>query len=141
MNTNGRITSHQVYAYVCILALVCSGVVGCGERKESLRKLIHVSMRSSALSTSEGVLQIQNLSKQPLDLLGLVRNVDNNQEKLFATGPLKPFQMVEIGRLEIGWTFEPNEKIAFFLPHDAGYAPATYVTFRAENGSVGIKKD
>jgi hypothetical protein len=121
-----------------VLFLSLLPLFGCGSRKESLSKILHVSMRSSALSASEGVLQLENRSDEPLVLLGIIRNLDNNQEKAFATGTLQPSQRTEFGRLEIGWTFEPNEQITLLKP-DSKSTYAIYETFRAENGTVGIR--
>jgi hypothetical protein len=118
---------------------------GCGNSR-SLDNLIHVSIRASSLDTSTGVLQIQSNTDQPILLGMLFENLDNKQQRQYFV-EIKPRQAVEVGILECGWGFVPNEQIliAKFIPGaeerelDKTVAPLRYKTYRADQGIIGIK--
>jgi hypothetical protein len=103
---------------------------------------IHVSMRQSALKSADGVLQIENRSDETLHLALVVNNLDNGQELKFRMAPLSPHGSVELGMLELGWTFEPNEEVTLLdLKAPEGTLRANkFLTFRTAEGAIGIRK-
>jgi hypothetical protein len=90
--------------------------------------------------SSTSVLQIKNTSQSALpNLIMQLTNLDSKQEKYYRIDRLNPGEQKEIGILEAGWAFEPNEEIFIFM-EDGRFIGVIYKTYRAENGSVGIKE-
>jgi len=112
---------------------------GCGSKLPSLSEVIHVSVRQSSLDPTTAVLQIKNKHSEPLTLGGYAYNLDDRQELTFQIGTLEPGQSIELGLLEIGWAFMPNERFAIMTTEDQPYQLIAFETYRADTGSIGIK--
>ena len=144
--TSGRIQCdvHQnclqlaVGASYILLAVIVLG--GCRREVPKLSEVIHVSMRQSSLEPTTAVLQIKNKHTESLTLYGCAVNLDNKQEVTFRIGTLAPGQSTELGILEIGWAFVPNERFLIGTTKDKPYRDAVFDTYRAESGSIEIKQ-
>lgn len=124
-------------------------LTGCNnEERLRLSDVIHVSMRSSLLDSSTGVLQITNNSSESIVLFLSIKNLENLQMKQ-STQIFKPNETKELGRIEISWEFVPNEKIDILkvvldtngksLAPDNKYSVLSYKTYRTSEGEVGLK--
>lgn len=136
--------SFVVGSFLCFCCLSLLMVGGCdsgspsGSSVPSLGPQLQVSLRPSLLDAKTAVLQIKNITGHQLQNLSLTfRNKDSNQQASYSLANLNAGEAVEIGVLEAGWSFEPNEEIE--ISH-VRYGRAKYTTFRAEDGEVGIKQ-
>jgi hypothetical protein len=120
-------------------------LVGCGGNEPTkpaepplprLEHAIGVSIRTSLLDSSSGVLKLTNRTKGTLDASLLFKNKDNGQSKSHKVS-IPPFRTEEIGILEADWKFEPNETIWITCE---GFSSMTYKTYRTSEGQVGIKQ-
>jgi hypothetical protein len=123
------------YCGLIMVAVLC----GCGPKVPSLNEVIHVSVRRSSLDSTTAVLQIQSEHNEALTLYGAVLNMDSKQQRKFTIGILEPNQSVELGLLEIGWAFEPNERFFIATTPDQPYKTIRFETYRTDSGSVGIR--
>lgn len=124
-------------AFVCLSILGLLVSTGCSPSTPQLKQVLHVSVRSSLLSPGTAVLQVVNASSQPLRKVTVYfRNRDSNQQTYYTIAELKPSEGREIGLLETGWTLEPNEEVTLVADGFTGFRLQTY---RADNGSVGIR--
>ena len=125
---------------VVVLTLV-KLVSGCSGRPPSktptAAKVVDISMRQSLLDFSSGVLRVTNKSSSTLTWIAVhFRNTETNQSGAYTIDSLAPGATREIGLLEAGWKFDPNESIRVSL---AGYSDISFSTFRASSGAVGIR--
>lgn len=125
-----------ITSYIFLIAPILGG---CGPKAPSLSDVIRVSVRQSSLNSATAVLQIQSKHSEPLPLWGAVLNVDSNQRRDFEIGTLEPYQSVEVGMLEIGWAFEPNEVFIIATTPDLPYQMIRFHTYRTDSGSIGIR--
>jgi hypothetical protein len=127
--------------------LTIGTIIGCidttnpgAPQRPSLKSVIHVSVRRSLLDSSTSVLQISNISQSPLPALIMsFTNLDSKHKQYYKIDLINPGEQLEIGMLEAGWAFEPNEEI-YIAIENGQYVGVTLKTYRAENGSVGIKQ-
>lgn len=132
-----RLTLTAITVLAFLLPSGCNGCGGGGtSTKPSISTAIHVSIRPSLLDKSAGVLQIENRTKESLTLLLKLHSNDSNQEKIHIFR-LAASKTDDIGILETGWKFQPNQTVLIFCD---GYGSITYNTFKTEKGTVGIKE-
>lgn len=93
-----------------LLAMSSMGCDQSGQNSKALNSLVRVSMRSSALDATKGVLQLHNQSSQALDVILYMENLDNRQDDLHRCRIL-PGQTQEVGVLETNWAFVPNDPV------------------------------
>jgi hypothetical protein len=116
-------------------------LLGCGHQSgvsstPSLDTVIDVSIRPSLLDSSTAVLQLKNQSGQSMQLRLSVHSNDSNHKTNHSV-TVKARRTEEIGFLETGWMFEPNETVEISC---AGYTSVNYKFFKTEKGTVGIKR-
>jgi hypothetical protein len=135
-----QITAFSVFSVLIIVQMLTS----CAETEPtepvepslpSIDNAIHVTIRSSLLGSSTGVLQLKNRTEQKLDVFLSMENKDSRQSDYHSV-LINPYKMVEVGRLE-GWVWVPNETVRIYCE---GFDSTTYKTYRTKEGAVGIKR-
>jgi hypothetical protein len=156
--TMKRIAKSNRCERIAFILLACtllvSGCSGHGPTATYGSRMIRVTMRESAIDGKSGVLQLENISHHSVDHVHVRgKNLDNGQSFRHTVGSLDQGEKVELGILEIGWTFIPNEEITV-LTLKPGQAPLgniaprellkffyidVYRTYKAESGVIGVK--
>jgi len=126
---------------VLVGVIAVASISGCGEMrggrgKRPITDAIHVSIRPSLVNSATGVLQLRNGTNRALTVLLQMHNKNSNQRTAHQV-EIGPYTTEEIGVLEAGWAFEPNETVEI---SSTGFDSVTYKTFKTDSGTVGITK-
>jgi hypothetical protein len=109
----------------------------------SVNSAFKVSLRPSVLGQG-AVLQLTSRANGPASITISVFNNDSRQGREYRL-ELLPSASAEVGPLEMGWTFQPNESLQIFAYITPGgglpdvIARQSYVLYKASNGGVGIR--
>jgi hypothetical protein len=107
-----------------------------------LDSVLKVSLRPSALGKG-AVLVLQCIASKNANVTIKVTNNDTKEERQHQL-VISPGEKTEVGMLEMGWSFEPNETLMIYsglgIEKPWILSRQGYVLYKSSNGGVGIRK-